>query len=114
MKERINLRASATMPQVIAANLMNCLLTTHRIEHNGLYAEVELTVNGKSVAFMTMAEAFGQVHADEVRRRAVAMLDADEGLARLRNALTSANLQVRAAISALPVPQEGGADAEVN
>lgn len=113
MKEQINLRATSPFPQLVAANLVNWLLTAQRIEHNGLYATVELTVNGVPVSFTAMAEAFAHVMDDEVRRRAIALLDSDEGLARLRRALTGATLQVRAAVNALPVPNEGGADDEV-
>lgn len=112
--ERINLRATAPFAQLVAANLMNHLLFAHRVDNNQLYADVELTVNGKPVSFTGMAEAFAHVMDDQVRARAVALLDADEGLSRLRQALVRANLSVRAAVNALPVPEVGGANEEVN
>lgn len=102
--ERINLKKG------LAGSIILHLLQQNHIKHNGLVAEVCLTVNGVETPFESMLTLADNVMLQLVREKAISMLNSDEGLSNLRKALAQAHLAVRAAVDALPMPP-GGEDA---
>lgn len=113
MTERVNLKlTTGTDAQVVATNAVAFLLKAGRIKNNGLYADVDLQVNGVAVSFQQVVVQLCEGLDQRVRERAINLLDADEGLSRLRKTLLQANLAVRAAVAELPVPKSERDDDE--